>query len=439
MILCIIITQVMLLVISFVVNRKNIFKWILLFNSWWILLLLLNTIAPYGGYKTSGNGEFLIWIFLIFTTIGYIWQKNKKAITRKNENDLSEHFDKLILKNIWVKMLMLVFTLILSIYAIKFERYINSTNVLNTRIARYYVGGVFNSTVELLFFNYVVAASRFFSMFVIAYGVIFGRIKNTLFFLSAINLFLYSFIGGSRFPFVMLGVEMIIIGLYKKQFNRNKNSSLKINWKKIRGSLIFLICVLAVAFMMLYFTAYRLGMTKYDAELLWESFDEFYNQSVGYNIGPIAALDKTLENGILKNHFYLGQAVLLNGIDEMLANVFSVIGIPYSSARYALGALTATPITLGNSSFNALYTCVFWFYSDMGIAGVILYSLLFGLVVGRVVRLFEYKPSLWGLMLNSHILYFFIMSNMTWEINTVDSLIYILLIVFYFRKKERII
>lgn len=436
MVFGIIITQVMLSIISFIVNRKNVAKWIAVFNLWWVFLLLLSTIIPFGGYNTSGNGEILIWIFLMCTTVGYVFQTNRKGISMSSGKELDQNFDKLILQNKKVKMLLLLFTLLLGIYAIRFSQYINSTNILNARVARYYVGGVFSSTIELLFFNYVIASSRFFAIFIIAYSVIYGRVWNSLCWLSIINLFLYSFVGGSRFPIVMLGVEIVILALYKKQMKPKKQKRFTTNWKEIKRKLLFIVCIFIVIFGILYFTAYRLGMTQYDSEMMWESFEEFYKQSIGYNTGPIAALDKTLEDGILTNHHYFGQAVLLNGIDEIFANTLSAIGISYSSARYVIGELASKSVMLGNISFNALYTCIFWFYSDMGIIGVIFYSLLFGILVGKVVRIFEDRPTLWSLMLNAHILYFFIMSNITWEVNTVDSLLYILFILFYFRKKE---
>ncbi len=443
MIIYIFITQMMLLIISYSINKKNIFKWILLFNVWWLLLLLFNIIVPYGGYKSSVIGETFVWIFLIFTTVGYTFPRTnlkkryKNFSLSKDKKNLEKNFKKLITKSIRIKILMFLLDLILIIYAIRYSNYIQSTSVLNSRIARFYVGGVFHSTIELLFFNYVIATSRFFAIFIIVYGVIYKEFKNILFLLSIINVFLYSFIGGSRFPIVMLGVETIILFLYQKQFIIKKISIFRINLKKIKEKIIFLTCIFVIMFIMMYFTAYRLGMIKFSFELLIKAYEALYKQCIGYNIGPIAALDKLLNDGTIKNNFYFGKAVLLNGIDEVIYNIFSIIKLPYHSARYTLGTISNESIILGNNSFNALYTCIFWFYSDMGMIGVIFYSLLFGFFVGHIVREFDYKATLWKLMLFLHILYFFIMSNINWEINTVDSLVYILFILLYFRKKER--
>lgn len=433
MVIIISLTQLLMLIISYFINKKNLFKWIFLVNIWWGILIIANKINPYGGYRVSNNTYMLIWLFLLFLTIGYSFTKINVRINKTcDEKIFLNQYDNIILNNRIVKIIMYIITGLLIFYAIRYARYMGADNILLARTARYYVGDVFRSTIELLFFNYFVATGRFFFAFIISFGLLFGRLKNRMFVLSVINLILYSYIGGSRFPFVLLGVEILVLMLIKNQLSVQKLTSKKI-W---RGVLVGL-CILIIVFFMLYFTAYRLGMLKYNFDFMKESIQVLYDQIIGYNTGPLSALSKSLDEGILYNHYYFGRAVILNGIDEFFSNFCSAFGIHITSARYAIGEVMSRTINIGINSFNALFTYIYWFYFDFGIIGVVIYSFVFGFLEKEVVCKFLENPSLWTLMLMVHMMYFFIMSNTTWELNAADSLVYIVILFCYIRKKEQ--
>ena len=431
LIICII--QAMAIGLAIVTMKKNISKWILAFNLWWLFLLILNELFPFGNYDISDNAYFCFGSFLFFTSIGYIFPKSVKsdAVIDQQQTSLENQYMDLIINNNVIRLFIFLLTVSLIYYAYRYTSYMSDSSILYARTARFYVGYIFNSTIELLLFNYIISAGRFLLVFIISFGIIYRKYKNISFFLSILGLLLYSYIGGSRFPLVLLVMEIIVLFVIKRETDDKRKSIMSI----VKFVLMAICGFVMFYFLMLYFTAHRLGMKGFDIEFLSSASLVLYDQVINYNIGPLAGFSKMLDSGMLYNHFYFGQAVVLNGIDELFRNLLALANIPFESARYTIGEIAAQTISIGNRSFNALYSCVYWFFSDLGYLGVIIYSFVFGIVENKIVSNYYLNKNLWSLMLIVHCLYFLLMSNFNWEINTVDSLVYILFIVTYLRKK----
>ncbi len=397
-----------------------------LFSILWMALLTLVHIAPLGDYHMSFDTMILCWLFIIFFDVGYVFgsTKSRKREFVLSEESIVEQYRGLFLNSVKFKFFLILLAVALLIYAFRYQQAIVIGDYLDARNARYYVGSVFGSTMELLFYNYIISACGFLVTFIIAFSIVFGQIKNKVFWISLINYVLFSFIGAGRFTLVILIIYILFLALLKNHYFRGR-----LTFKKIRITIMIGVAGFAVIFGMTYLTAIRRGVTLYSKELVGETFDILWDQIVGYNTGPFSALSYMYDSGRMYNHFYIGKAVLLNGFDELLSHLFGFVGIPYECSKFTLGEIANARIHFGNASFNALYTCIYWFFSDFGYTGVIIFSAIFGIIERKSINKFDRNPDIFSLMLMIHILYFLFVAHMIWQINNVDSLVYIAVII----------
>jgi len=394
----------------------------ILFSMIWISLLLLAEVSPLGGYQMSETAVSMCGLFLLFFDIGYVvlgasQRKINKGIQREN---VVEQYKRIFLSNGLIRFFLMIFALILFVFALRYFNVVFQGDFINARNARFYVGKVFKSTLELLFYNYIVCAASFFWAFIIAFSIVFGAYKNRVFFWSVLDYVLYSFIGSGRLSLVVLLVEMMLLALAKRCYLKER-----LTLKKIKNAVAIFFVIIFGMFGMAYMTAVRRGVTHFGVEALVEALQVLWDQIKEYNIGPFSALSYMYDSGKMYNHLYMGKAVLLNGVDEFLSYFLGIFGINFECSKTVLGVIANATIYFGSASFNALYTCIYWFFSDFGYIGIALFSTIFGFTERKVIRKFDKDPDIFSLMIMIHVLYFLFVAHMVWQINNVDSLAYI--------------
>lgn len=446
MLLVILLTQVALTAISYRVNRsqKLIGTLYITFNIWWSLLLIVSYFFPYGGYKISSDTYILIWIFLtVFNSFFLLSCSKKKSNHNINIVDDKKSLSKMerlpqqyvhyILNNKKLTVILYVVTILLVFYAIRYSSIMTLDNVLNARNERFYVGGLFKSTYELLFYNFFVSAFRYYFSFVVAFSLLFGMVKNRQFILCLLDLLLYSYIGSSRLPLVLLIVSVLLMWIIRNSCHDKRKDTHNIK------RFLFVICAVALGlFGMSYLTAFRRGMLDFSFKAVMDNFNILNDQILNYCIGPLSGLSYLYDSGVMKNHLFFGRAVILNGFDELLSYLLGFMGIHFSYAKNELGAISNVSYEIGNTTFNALFTCIYWFYSDFGIAGVFLFSGLFAYVEKRCIVLFLDRINIFSMMLLVHVAYFMMMSNMIWQITNLDSLLYIIVLSVMYKKTKNV-
>ena len=444
MIFIILVTQIILLGFSYIAKSNVLIRRMLIvFNAWWALLLVFSKMSPYGGYKISTDAYILIWIFIFVFNLVYIFTKSinnngiqytKEGFSNTySESSIVKQYDKLILDNKALAFGIYIITAMLVYYAIKYSTIMSVGSILNARNERFYVGGLFGTTIELLFYNYIVSAFRYLFSFVISFSLLYDRVKTRHFWFSVVGLALYSYVGASRFPVVLLLVNILFLWIIRSFYNRRR-----INGKGfvrfIRIALIFGIGI----FGMSYLTAFRRGVIGFNVNAVIDNFDILYDQMLGYSTGPLSGLSYLLDSRTITNHWFVGRAVVLNGFEEVFTYLLSFIGIHFTCAKNVLGAIANIQYRIGDRSMNALFTCIYWFFSDFGYIGVVLFSGLFAWVEKKAISRFVSKPNIFSLMLAIHVLYFMFMSNMIWQINNVDSLVYMLIIYLIHRGVKKV-
>lgn len=403
-----------------------------IFNIWWIIVLVFSKIQPYGGYIVSEDTYLLFFLFLLVFGISFVLARNIDYGFQYEEAEIQNQYTIYIEENRELFILLMFCTVMLGYYAYRYSTIMTMDTFLNARNERFYVGGLFKSTIEILFYNFFVTMWKYFFAFVISFSIAFSRMKSKFFVFSVIDLILYTYIGSSRFPIVLLVINLIVIFIIKKTYGHEK-----ITFASIRRFAFLILTMFIAVFLMAYITAFRRGVLTFNLSSISENFSILYDQMIGYSTGPISGLSYLQTSKLLYNHWFFGRAVLINGVEELLVNFAGFAGIPLSCAKYVLAEVANKNIIVGSETFNALYSCVYWFFADFGYIGVVIFSAIFGWVEKKCVSFYSNRPSLISLMLIVHVMYFMIASNMIWQINNVDSLLYIGLIYIIERKMKK--
>lgn len=433
MVYFLVIVQMLLLMICKVSRQPKIINNLFfLFGMWWISISILSKYIPYGGYDVSDDTYMLLTIFLFCFGIFYVFSRNVRYTSEYEDSKLIFQYEIYLEKNKKVLACLFVCTVVLSFYAYKYSTIMSIDTFLNARNERFYVGNLFNSNLELLFYNYFITMWKYFFAFVIAFSIVYSRVKSKLFVLSLINLILYTYIGSSRFPIVLLVINLVVIYVVRGTY-----SKLQIDRNLMKRIFLVVFVMFFSVFLMSYITAFRRGMLSFSWNSIFDNFSILYDQIIAYNIGPISGLSYLNNNGILENHWFFGRGVLLNGVEELFSYLCSFVGIPFQCVKYTLAEISNKNIMLGRESFNALYTCVFWFFSDFGYIGIVLYSAIFGWIEKKSISFFAKQPSIGSLLLLVHMSYFMLVSNMIWQVNNVDSLLYLIFICIIYNKIRR--
>ncbi len=433
-VLFIVLIQTALVLIAKTMCRPLAFKVVLFFNIWWMALTVISLVSPVGGYAISFETYLLLGAFIALCSIGFIAVSTRERDSEKKRdiNDIRQSFIDIVYNSRLLRIATYVSTVLLVFYAIKYAIYIGSGNFLDARNVRFFVGPVFGSTIELLFYNYVISAERFLWAFIFCFALVFNTRKGLLFWVSGLNFLLYIFIGASRYPIVLLGVYVLVMFVARSLFV--SSGGLRAGLGKLAALGAF---ALVLFLGMSYFTAYRRGMTSFNTAQFLDGMNALYEQIVSYNAGALGGLSITLEEGSLYNHWYFGRAVWFGGIEEIADNLCGFLGVDWTSPRYVIGEIANESVLVGTVWINALFTDVYWFYSDMGILGVLFYSLVFGVIARLCVNKFDRTASVWSLMIMTHVLYSFFLSNSTWDLTTVDSLVYIAAVLLFVRLREK--
>lgn len=423
----IMIEQIALLVVGMLIHKGTEKKIFIIFNVYWVGLLILLKIVPFGGYAISNNTFIMIMLFLFFINLGFLLGGKKRESDNASIRNEVERSYEYAISNKLVCMYLILSMLFLIYYAVRYYIIVQEVGGVEARNIRYFVGPLFRSTPEILFYNYIIVPSKYLSCFFIAYGFFRGRFKCKELIVPGIVLILSCYIGGGRMDIVYLLFAIVFAFLFKERSSiRLTNKG--ILWKK-RGLIIVLLGIVAsvgIMLAMIYLTAYRSNQYSLSFSIIGKYGVKLFEHVVGYNIGPFGALDVAIQEGILKNKWYVARSTIFGGIEEVLQYFMSYLGVSFVGARNELGMVLNQPITVGNLTFNALLTALCWFYSDLGILGIVIYSFLFGFLVRYSISKFYNCKNVFVMAILFHLLYQYMVLNLNWYLVTVGNMFYVI-------------
>jgi len=184
----------------------------------------------------------------------------------------------------------------------------------------------------------------------------------------------------------------------------------------------------------IYITAFRTFELDLNLELAQISGLLFLDQAQYYSTGAFRALDYAVAHPYLYGMHY--GALTFGAFDEILGYAVISMGFHYNLLNEAIGGILDNNIWIGTNNFNALYTCVFRYYFDFGIAGVALFSLGLGAFFRRSVILFNEFPCVSTLSICLFLFGACFLSSQNWHLAGASALLF-LINAFLFYRLER--
>ena len=394
-----------------------------IYICWWALLLIISTFNPYGLYAVSDNTYLVLVLNVSIFSFGFILSGPKQRASKNNNIDAIYRFIhsfESLLKNKIFKIILLLFTIVLGYYFIRYNSVIKNYGLVNVRTIRYYVGYLFGSTIEVLFYNYFIEGSSYFIIFAVAFSIVWGRINNIVFYLLILSFFFYSALGAGRTASIDVVLNIVFLVIIKKIIspkNPLSQNSFPLRFQHINKRRRYYIVLALIAFygLAVYLTSFRTGLTEISVENFVIGNDVLTQQIIVYCTGPFRALDYAITNLQGTFGFHYGRLTFA-AFDELIGYFFRYLGVDYPVMNHLMGSFISGSIQIGyNQSFNALYTCIFSFYFDFGIIGVILLPFLYGFLFRRIIVNFEYEHTLTNLFILIVVSVTTINSVFTWK------------------------
>ncbi|WP_426350468.1 O-antigen polymerase [Alloiococcus sp. CFN-8] len=423
------------LVSLYLVNRfikdkmSKLAIWI--FVGWWFFWIGLSTLNLYKLYNVKPYIYLMLFLGIIMFFCGYILgDKTKLAVSKENPNNTMLTGCKYNEKKFFLYLQVLII-IILTYYFIKYKRVVSMVGAEEARLYRYSVGKVFESTIEIVFFNTFIEAFIIIAVILFSYLIVYKKYRQPSFILLGINIFLYTEIGSGRSIIIDILLYSIIFYLI---MNKNKLFSYKIDRikdfkfskKRIYKYLPIVIFIMVVLSYLSWITSTRMGGSEFSIGALLSGFSEFFKQIILYFNGPFRAFQYGVENYGEQIGLFYSRATFA-GIDEIVRNFIRVIGIDYMPANSIIGdILQNNQIPIGTSlMFNYAYTYLMIFYFDFKIVGIIIFPILYGFFIRIIIFIHEKERNIYSLMLLAFLINSMVYSVFKWPLQSPSAIIVI--------------
>lgn len=403
---------------------SNIKKISITYGTQILVLIIISLFNPLNMYTVSAYTYFLI----IVCTISFIIAFNKisKHIIKSKkdfnqiENKKLISLDKLLKSKILLVSIIIILIIVIY-YLTKYNIIIKDMSKLDIRIVRF--NQLFDSSLEALFFNYIIAGSMYILSIIFSVLLVNKKVKNSIFILSAITIVLYSLIGYSRMVYFNILIYCFINILLKPNLKE------LINVKNIIKIILIGCAVVIILFGMLYARICKSSATIKDN--ISKTLKNQTEQIVEYSVGSFRLLDCFIKNGFEnfpKKHTY-GQATFA-GIEEIILYPIKGIGVEIDSFNNIIGTYTQKFIKIGkNTNFNAFYTCIMNFYLDYGLIGVILFPILHSMLIIFSLKQYYLKKDIVSFMLLNFVLLNLFFSIIRWNYQSGTSVFVLIVLI----------
>ena len=355
----------------------------------WAFVVLTTLWNPGGMYPVSTYSFVLVFVNVVFFTIGFISIKNKKRNVNtwddRNFAYIFEHYvDKVVESRPFLVIIVLAVIYTSSRFFTNFQTMIISQSLSDVRGSYYENADALYGTGFSLIRDWILTPLSKISIPLFAY-LLFKR-KNSLCLLLGVYLFEYASLSGGRFGYatVIAGVFFVIICVFHYE-NKKKRYV-------IMGAMagVFFFLLISV-------TLLRSGVMQISGSAAANNSETLSNQMAIYMTGPIGAFDYAIKKDYvnqLGGHTY-GVATFCS-IDRLLQPILKIIDpsrLPMSNAFIGYKQENMIRIFDFFGSYNALYTWILFFYMDFGFIGVVVLPLLFGILFRNLFIQFRRKPT----------------------------------------------
>ena len=389
-----------------------------------LVLIIISLFNPLNMYTVSAYTYFLI----IVCTISFLIAFNKisKHIIKSKqdfnqiENKKLISLDKLLKSKILLVSIIIILIIVIY-YLTKYNIIIKDMSKLDIRMVRF--NQLFDSSLEALFFNYIIAGFMYILSIIFSVLLTNKKIKNPIFILSTITIALYSLIGYSRMIYLNIVIYIFINILLKPNLKE------LINVKNIIKIILIGFAVVVILFGMLYARICKSSAPIKDN--ISKTLKNQTEQIIEYSVGSFRLLDYFIKNGFenFPRKYTYGQATLA-GIEEIILYPIKGIGVEIDSFNNIIGEYTQKSIKIGaETNFNAFYTCVMNFYLDYGLIGVILFPILHSILIIFSLKQYYLKKDIFSFMLLNFVLLNLFFSIIRWNYQSGTSVFVLVVLV----------
>ena len=389
-----------------------------------LVLIIISLFNPLNMYAVSAYTYFLI----IVCTISFLMAFNKISkhiIKSKQDFNQIENKKLISLDNLLKSKILLASIIIILIiviyYLIKYNIIIKGMSKLDIRMVRF--NQLFDSGLEALFFNYVIAGSMYILSIIFSVLLTNKKIKNPIFIFSTITILLYSLIGYSRMIYLNIVIYIFINILLKPNLKE------LINVKNIIKIILIGFALIIILFGMLYARICKSSAPIKDN--ISKTLNNQTEQIIEYSVGGFRLLDHFIKNGFenFPRKYTYGQATFA-GIEEIILYPIKGIGVEIDSFNNIIGDYTQKSIKIGaKTNFNAFYTCVMNFYLDYGLIGVILFPILHSMLIIFSLKQYYLKKDIFSFMLLNFVLLNLFFSIIRWNYQSGTSVFVLVVLV----------
>lgn len=396
------------IVLSLVVKGDISRWWMTSFAFWWGILLSLSLTNPFDLHELSFFSYMLFLLYVLAYIVGFLVSLPKKKVNARGLALRSIIGFAALINNKLIKFTSAVVTAALFFYAYKYSSVISLVGSLDSRVVRFEVGEVFGSNYEILLFEYIIGSLIWFAKFIVAFGVVFSMSRNLLWRLSLVSCLLYMMFGAGRNIALEIGLFVFIL-LVLRKFSGERGGGI------VDKSMV-VVLLAALYFSSVLATSFRLSEQMFSMESLIEANLTLMEHLVIYFLGAFRAFDYAVAN-YNDLFFYEGGLLTAAGLEQMIALFLRLLGfdiLPYSNYW---GGVLAMPISIGvNQYFNALYTALFNFYFDYGIAGVLFSGFFLGVACSATLSATVKKGGISLLFVSSMLFMISMLSSLTWKL-----------------------
>lgn len=240
--------------------------------------------------------------------------------------------------------------------------------------------------------------------------------------ISLINLLLYCFIILSRIEILRIIIIFSLIMIFNNYFNINKKSR-KGSYKSI---IIFFIIAMIITFSFRTSSGESVILTSINELIisLTGSYVVFGNFFTSYLNGL-----RLIDSNIFK--------ILIGGLEPVFYSLFKIIGIIIELPTSTLNEYISPGTNIGASDhYNAFYTMYYNFLSGGGFTGVLIATIILGIVLAMLYKSCIRLKNSQALLIFVFLLHIIILGSIRWELSTFSIwVMFILTILNYIKRK----
>ncbi len=353
------------------------------FFIYWLISIFLASIRVLDIFEVSSYTFLLVFLGVISFCVGFLligFKRNARMVFVKE--DFSCQFEKILNNSLYRIVMVLASLYIFSLLIIFFNKIAFYGSLYDVR-TDYYSADLYGPLFAQVN-AFILKPLYWVALPIFAYSILYKFGLFTI--IQGFYLFGYESLGGGRIGYVriLLGVLFVAICLLRTYQNNKK-----------KGYSILLVAGISLFALLSLITAARKGSIGGGEETRKIGVETTIEHIVSYTACPIAAFDYSI------NHNYES---LIGGYQFgalTLTPVSSAINLFTSRVGFSLPIPLNELVEIKQNSlidiapehdWNALYTANLYFYNDLGLMGVIIFPLLFGLLISFLIgELHKYK------------------------------------------------